>query len=113
MADGGGWVVLGTAIGAAGSALTTWLNAYLTRKRPNPADEAAKLILRQMLEASGLHWQTIRTLSNVVGLSQERTRELLLEIGARGSKLNPELWGLVSRNPLQSAPGVQDPTLGG
>lgn len=109
--DSGWAAIIGSFVGGLVSFGGTWLNAHLTRKRPDPADEAAKSILRQMLGVESSHWRTMRTLSNVVGLSEERTRELLLEIGARGSESNPELWGLISRNPLPPQPGVQDPTL--
>jgi hypothetical protein len=108
----GGWVVLGTAIGTTGSILTTWLSAYLHRPKPDPADETAKQLLREMLQALQWQWRKIRRLSNVVGLSDSVTRELLLEIGARGSENNPELWGLISRNPLPTHDRkVLDPTL--
>jgi len=101
----------GSFIGALTTLCAAWLNAHLAKKPPNPSDETAKKLLKQMLEVESLHWRTLHTMSNVVGLSQERTRELLLEIGARGSEANPDLWGLISRNPLPPQPGVKDPTL--
>ena len=107
-----GWAALGGAlIGAITTLGGTLLNAHLNRTRPDPAEVAAKALLRQMLEVKELHWRTLHTMANVVGLSDERTRELLLEIGARGSENNADLWGLTSRNPLPPQPGVKDPTL--
>ncbi|WP_316203595.1 hypothetical protein [Bradyrhizobium sp. SZCCHNS3051] len=109
----GAWVVLGAAIGAAGSLLTTALNAWLTSKNLDRYDKAAMKLLTQMLER-GHNWRKLRTLSNVIGASEQDTKELLLILGARASETNPELWGLISRNPLAfpekpSAPA--DPTL--
>lgn len=107
-----GWAALGgSLIGGITTFSATWLSAHLNRTRPNAADEAAKALLKHMLEVKELRWRTIHTMANVIGLTDERTRELLLEIGARGSEVNPELWGLVSRNPLPPQPGVVDPTL--
>ena len=101
----------GSFVGGIMTFAATWLNAHLNRTRPNRADDTAKQLLKWMLEVNELRWRAIHTMANVVGLSEERTRELLLEIGARGSEANPELWGLISRNPLPPQTGVQDPTL--
>ena len=57
------------------------------------------------LKAGGL-WRNLKTLSIVVGLNDEQTTDLLVEIGARGgaSKKNQKegkiLWGLISLQPL-------------
>ncbi len=104
----GAWVVLGAAIGTVGSILTTWLNAYLTKKPPDPYDVAAMKLLKDMLEKER-NWRTIDTLSNVIGADKQTTKEYLLAIGARGSETDANLWGLISRNPLptggSSVPG--------
>jgi hypothetical protein len=110
----GAWVALGAAIGGASSILTTWLAAWFNRKNQlDQYDLAAIKVLTAMLE-QGPNWRTLKTLSNVIGASQEDTRTLLLILGARGSETNPDLWGLLSRNPLPfpSKPSdPQDPTL--
>jgi hypothetical protein len=98
--DSGWAVVIGSIVGGVGSFGATWLAAMLGRKRPDPSTEAAKKILTKMLQFEGFKWRTMKTLSNVVGLTEPETRKLLLEIGARGSETDPTLWGLVSRNPL-------------
>ena len=53
----------------------------------------------KMLE-KGLKWRSLSTLSNVTGLDEDEAKRLLVEIGARGSETDPNLWGLISRNPL-------------
>ncbi len=50
--------------------------------------------------AAGHNWRRLSTLSNVTGLSEPEAKQLLVEIGARGSETDSSLWGLVSRNPL-------------
>lgn len=96
----GVWVLLGTAIGTVGSLSTTWLSSHLSRKSAHPKfDKAVEKLLRQMLD--GKHkWRRLETLASVTGLSQKETKEYLIEIGARGSETDANLWGLVSRNPL-------------
>ena len=97
----GAWVVLGAAIGTAGSILTTWLNARLGRPTPDPYDVQATALLKSMLE-KGPNWRNINTLANVIGADNKLTKEFLLALGARGSETNGDLWGLISRNPLPS-----------
>jgi hypothetical protein len=107
-----GWAaIIGSVVGGLGTFGATWLSAHLNRVRPSPADITAKQLLKDMLDVPELHWRSIRSMSNVVGQNEELTRKLLLEIGARGSEKNPELWGLISRNPLPPRKGVEDPTL--
>jgi hypothetical protein len=99
MADGL-WVVVGAAIGTAGSILTTWLNAHLGQRSKFPEfDKGVKTLLTKML-TDGPKWRKIKTLASVTGLSEQDTKEYLIELGARGSETDGNLWGLISRNPL-------------
>ena len=95
----GAWVALGAAIGVAGSILTTALNAYFAQEKPDRYEVAASKLLKEMLE-KGNKWRPLPTLAAVIGASEQDTKEMLLMLGARASDRNPELWGLVSRNPL-------------
>jgi hypothetical protein len=105
----GAWVALGTGIGVIGSLLTTWLNAWLNRKNQlDQYDKAAMKLLTTMLE-KGRNWRTLKTLSNVIGANEKDTKELLLMLGARASETNPDLWGLISRNPLPYPIKPSDP----
>ena len=65
-------------------------------------DERRKELLLKLLSHPHFTWRTLTVLSNVIGLDFERTKALLLEVGARGSANNPELWSLESRNPVQN-----------
>ena len=101
--DSGLAAVLGSLVGTVGTLGTTWLNAHLSRKKPDAAEEATKKLLREMLEHPTFKWRHIGTLSNVVGLDEERVRHFLLQIGARGSSRDGEVWALVSRCPMKEA----------
>ena len=102
------WVVIGGAsgafIGVAGSLLTTWLNATLSRDKTISAyDKAASAILKNLLE-TGDEWQSATELANVIGCSVSDTKEYMILLGARGSAKNGDQWGLLYRNPLSSTP---------
>lgn len=88
-----------------------WLNDYLARHRKNTADEAAKKLLKSLLEDDRFGWRTIDTLANVVGTDESTVRRLLLEIGARGSMKDGRLWGLVSRYPITKDSPGDDPRI--
>ncbi len=99
MADGG-WVVLGTALGTAGSVLTTWLNAYLLQDKTNKVyDKKVILLLTTMLE-SGNNWHEFTELKRLIGAENKDVKEYLIMLGARGNEKNDTQWGLLKRNPL-------------
>jgi hypothetical protein len=61
-------------------------------------DAARREILRSMLADPDQPWRTFVRLQRAVRVSDERTRELLLAVGARGSRSSgTELWGLRER----------------
>lgn len=94
----GGWVALGAAIGTIGSVLTTLLNAWLTSKdKPDYFDKKAMKVLKAVLTESAYPWHSITSLSHIVGLSPQATRQLLLLIGARGHESGSDAWALISR----------------
>ena len=63
-------------------------------------EEKRKKLLKQLLDDKNFRWRSIDTLSRVIGLSTEDTKKLLIEIDARGSTAGNDVWGLISRNPL-------------
>ena len=61
-------------------------------------DQKRKALLREMLEAEAYDWRSIGTLARSIGASEEKTRELLISIGARASTgPGDEMWGMTSR----------------
>lgn len=47
-------------------------------------------------------WRKLETLMHVIGANDEKTKRLLLEIGARASEDGQNLWALKSRAPLNT-----------
>ena len=61
-------------------------------------DQKRKQILRDMLEDPRYQWRSLARLARASGTSEEKTRELLVSIGARASGgRGEELWGLRTR----------------
>lgn len=62
-------------------------------------DNRRKATLRKLLEENpDVKWRSIGTLASSIGASEEKTKELLNDIGARGSVgKNKEMWGLKRR----------------
>jgi hypothetical protein len=83
------------------SAIVELLGKLLAAGKALPGlrrDQKRKATLRDLLEERKHKWRSIATLARSVGASEERTRELLVSIGARASVgSEPEVWGLISR----------------
>jgi hypothetical protein len=61
-------------------------------------DQKRKAVLRSMLEDPAYNWRSLATLARSIGVSDDKTRELLVSIGARASTTGQgEVWGLTSR----------------
>jgi hypothetical protein len=65
-------------------------------------DEPRKKLLRTMLTDNRFpeHWRQLSTLMHVIGANEETTKQLLIEVGARGSEDKQDLWGLIEYHPL-------------
>ena len=109
--DSGLAVVLGGLIGVCGTLGSTWLNHHFEQSKKDEGEEAAKKLLKELLETRQHHWRRIDTLANVVGTDEATVRRLLLEIGARGSMRNGRYWGLASRNPIRAPDDADGPLL--
>jgi hypothetical protein len=85
--------------GGAATLIGAFLTDYIQYRRQAKADEPRKKILKKMLEG-GHNWRKLETLANVTDLNLADTKRLLVDIGARGSETDGNLWGLISRNPI-------------
>ena len=100
------FVAIAALIGVfAGSILTICGNLFLhwLQKRPQKKLEAKqRKMLIKMLEDERFpeQWRKLSTLSSVIGSNNETTKRLLIEVEARGSESNNELWGLIKHHPL-------------
>lgn len=102
----GVYVLIGTALGVFGSLLTTYLNAHLSKAKPDPVAAARKKLLLAMLEDERFTWRYFDVLCHVIGANEETTKALLLEVGARASEDGQNLWCLVTRHPFNGPVGT-------
>ncbi|MEO9468175.1 hypothetical protein [Parasphingorhabdus sp.] len=91
--------LIGAAVGAGSSLLTTWLAHKLRTRRENSLDEKRRMRLKLLLNGKRYKWRDIDTLASAIGADDIKTKELLIEIDARQSLSNNSSWGLISRNP--------------
>jgi hypothetical protein len=70
--------------------------AQEARDRAEELDNARKAILDEMLRGGDL-WRAIDVCSKVIGADSDTTRRLLVELRARGSAGDNEVWGLIER----------------
>lgn len=92
----------GAVAGAGFTVLGNLLLHWLQGRRRSKLDEQRKAILKQMLRDDKCQgrWRRLETLSRVIGSDRETTKGLLIELGARGSEKEDDLWGLLEYHPL-------------
>jgi hypothetical protein len=100
------WIaIVGIIGGIVGACLTILGNVALhwLKEKPNrDFDNRRKRMLKQMLDDSQYpdKWRSLSSLSTVIGASEEDTKRLLIELGARGSHVESDKWGLIKNHPL-------------
>ncbi|MFI5089951.1 MAG: hypothetical protein ACHP7P_07820 [Terriglobales bacterium] len=92
-------VIVGSVLTIIGNVVIHWLNQRAIERQ----DEPRKKLLQRMLEDKRFpeHWRKLSTLMHVIGADEETTKRLLLEIGARGSEDQQELWGMIKYHPFE------------
>ncbi len=88
--------VVGSIATMAGNILMHWLKERSESKKEKPARE----LLTEMLKHNDYTWRNLDTLMHVIGADKEKTKRLLLEVGARASEDGQDKWALKSRAPL-------------
>ncbi|WP_170326104.1 hypothetical protein [Ruegeria arenilitoris] len=78
------------------------LDEYRSWKRRSEWTEPRKKLLKSMLEDPERTFKSLERLSRTIGCSEDDTRTLLIELGARGANLasGKEAWALIERAPL-------------
>ena len=99
---GVGGAVVGSIATMAGNFLMHWLKERSESKK----EKAARELLSEMLNHNVHKWRNLEILMHVIGADEEKTKRLLLEIGARASEDGQPMWALKSRAPLNT--GVQN-----
>ena len=89
----------GAVIGSIATIAAGIVSACLKKKEIEKLEKPRKALLLSMLNTPD-RWRSLKTLSHVVGLEEQETKNLLLAIGARASEDGQAKWGLLSRNPL-------------
>jgi hypothetical protein len=103
------WIALiGLLGGIAGTLLTfggNWLLHHIQSRPQKALDAARKKVLLDMLEDDRFaqKWRKLDTLAAVIGASDEETKRLLIELGARGSEKGDGKWGLIKYHPLPAS----------
>lgn len=93
---GAGGVICGAFIAGFLKLLSEWFQ----NKPKKKLDKQREELLRKMLSNEEYSWRKMSTLSGVIGASEEETKRLLINIKARGSETEADVWGLIEKNPL-------------
>ena len=97
--------IIGVAVGSVGQ----FIIDHFRHKRETKADEELDKRRRVLLEEAlknppvGKEWRELQTLSRIIGADYQTTTRLLIELGARGSEKENEVWALLSKKPLRQA----------
>ena len=97
--------IIGVLVGSASQAAFEHCRHMYETKAQRDLDERRKALLKAALESppNGSEWRKLETLSRIVGANYETTTRLLIELGARGSELDNDVWALLSDKPLRNA----------
>jgi hypothetical protein len=98
--DAGEAAVLGAAIGFVSGPISAWFADRLRHQRSDKADRLRRDRLLKIMNLPARKFRLLADLSKMVGADEEKTQQLLLEIGARHSlKKGSTKWVLISRSP--------------
>ena len=99
--------VIGGAIGVVVGGAGQFLIEHFRYRRETAAlrmlDGRRKELLKDALEnrPPKTEWRNLSTLSRIIGANYETTTRLLIELGARGSEGDEDVWALLSEKPLK------------
>jgi hypothetical protein len=98
----GFWLGVGGAlIGSAVTLAGQWCKHRWETSESRKRDGGRKALLRQMLDNPGPQgWRKMATLSGVIGASREETARLLIDIDARASETENDVWAYLKDKPL-------------
>lgn len=94
--------IIGVAVGGFGQLVIDQRRHERETKPQQDLDNKRKELLKTALEnpPPGTEWRKLQTLSRIIGANYETTTRLLIELGARGSETENEVWALRSKKPL-------------
>ncbi|MCE2748284.1 MAG: hypothetical protein LW715_05760 [Rhodobacter sp.] len=93
---------LGGAIAIASQIAIDWWKERPKRQLDEKRKATLKLLLDPQNMPAEAHdgWRNIVTLQRVVGASEDDTKRLLVELGARGSTQKKDMWAMIANKPL-------------
>ncbi|WP_208347704.1 hypothetical protein [Pseudaestuariivita rosea] len=97
--------VIGGSIAIGGQFAVIHFKDAPKRKLDNKRKEILRFMLNPEHMPKGTDWRDINTLQRIVGASEEETKRLLIEIGARGSTLKSDVWALIEHKPFPKTAG--------
>jgi hypothetical protein len=92
--------IVGVVVGVVATMVANWCQHRWETGRDRELDDKRKEMLTTMLTSEKHEWRKMETLSRVVGADYPTTTRLLIELGARGSELENDVWALQTRKPL-------------
>ena len=94
--------IIGVAVGSIGQFSIDHFRHKRETKAQRVLDDRRKELLKVALEnpPPDSEWRELKTLSRIIGADYKTTTRLLIEIGARGSEKENEVWALLSEKPL-------------
>jgi hypothetical protein len=94
--------IAGAVVGSVATMAANVVMHCLKERAEFKKEEPARLLLTEMLSHDQFTWRDLNTLSHVIGADEEKTKRLLLQIGARASEDGQPKWALKSRAPLKN-----------
>lgn len=92
--------LIGGSITIAGQYAGYQIQTAAARRR----DEKRKAVLHSMLANPGPQgWRSLKTMSNVIGATEDETARLLIEIDARADEKGGGVWAYIRDKPLPQA----------
>lgn len=94
--------IVGVAVGALIQYGLDELRFRRERQAQKDLDNRRKALLQKALEnpPPGKSWRELSTLCRIIGADHQTTTRLLIELGARGSEGDAEVWALIKDKPL-------------
>jgi hypothetical protein len=93
---------IGVVVGGAGQFAIDHFRHQRTTKAKQELDGRRKALLQTALEnpPADTEWRNLSTLSRIIGADYETTTRLLIELEARGSEGEEDVWALLKDKPL-------------
>ena len=92
--------ISGVVVGAALQYVLDELRFRREQRDQKKLDDQRKDLLEAALKDDKHEWRKLSTLCGIIGADPRTTTRLLIELGARGSEGEEDVWALKSKKPL-------------